>query len=87
MADTGIWTNDTVTVEVLDVQKAPNGQGLHQVKITKGTLKIGDTCLGQIDKQKRNAIIKNHTATHLLHQALKDVLGTHVNQAGSQVAP
>lgn len=87
VADTGIWTNDTVTVEVLDVQKAPNGQGLHQVKITKGTLKIGDTCLGQIDKQKRNAIIKNHTATHLLHQALKDVLGTHVNQAGSQVAP
>ena len=87
VADTGIWTNDTVTAEVLDVQKAPNGQGLHQVKITKGTLKIGDTCLGQIDKQKRNAIIKNHTATHLLHQALKDVLGTHVNQAGSQVAP
>ena len=87
VADSGFWTNDTMIAEVSDVQKAPNGQGLHQVKIVKGSIKVGDVCFGQIHEKNRNDITKNHTATHLLHQALKDVLGTHVNQAGSQVAP
>ncbi|WP_440895927.1 alanine--tRNA ligase [Amphibacillus sp. Q70] len=86
IADQGIITNETVVANVLDVQKAPKGQHLHRVKITHGQLKLGDFVNVEIDQQKRQLIEKNHTATHLLHQALKDVLGEHVNQAGSLVA-
>ena len=85
VADLGIWENGQMHAEVSDVKKAPNGQALHQMKIVSGSLKVGDVCHGQINEENRRAITKNHTATHLLHQALKDVLGTHVNQAGSQV--
>ncbi|MRX71366.1 alanine--tRNA ligase [Bacillus lacus] len=85
IADEGILSNDEVTVRVKDVQKAPNGQNLHNVYIESGTLKKGAVLTAQVDKENRGAVIKNHTATHLLHQALKDVLGSHVNQAGSLV--
>jgi alanyl-tRNA synthetase len=74
-------------VYVKDVQKAPNGQHLHHVVVEKGTLKKGETYTAHLNEEKRANIIKNHTATHLLHQALKDVLGVHVNQAGSLVTP
>ncbi|MFH4171161.1 hypothetical protein WAJ14_21110, partial [Acinetobacter baumannii] len=76
---------DGVKVLVKDVQKAPNGQNLHQVVVEEGTLKKDAAVKAIIDTKNRSSVVKNHTATHLLHQALKDVLGTHVNQAGSLV--
>ncbi|MGG1441151.1 alanine--tRNA ligase [Brevibacillus laterosporus] len=85
--DEGTLTADTVKARVLDVQKGPHGQNVHQVLIEAGTLHVGAQVAAEVDQQGRNATIKNHTATHLLHQALKDVLGTHVNQAGSLVSP
>ncbi|WP_110111437.1 alanine--tRNA ligase [Bacillus sp. CGMCC 1.16541] len=84
-ADRGTIQNGTTKTTVKDVQKAPNGQHLHTVEIVEGTLSKGETYTAQIHQEKRSHIVKNHTATHLLHQALKDVLGTHVNQAGSLV--
>jgi alanyl-tRNA synthetase len=85
IADEGVLLSDKVHVKVKDVQKAPNGQNLHNVVIVSGTLQHGDTVTATVSEENRGAIVKNHTATHLLHQALKDVLGTHVNQAGSLV--
>lgn len=57
------------------------------VTIESGELRVGDVIQAEVDREKRGDIIKNHTATHLPHKALKDVLGTHVNQAGSLVEP
>lgn len=87
IADKGYILADNVKVFVKDVQKAPNGQNLHHVFVEEGTIQKGMKVTAQIDTSIRADIIKNHTATHLLHQALKDVLGTHVNQAGSLVTP
>ena len=85
-ADIGTLSNLKGFAEVTDVQKAPNGQPLHSVKIVSNTLTVGEIVLAKVDPINRGRVTKNHTATHLLHQALKDVLGTHVNQAGSQVS-
>jgi alanyl-tRNA synthetase len=87
IADKGNIVSEDVKSEVSDVQKAPNGQNLHRVVIKSGTLKQDAEIISVVDNENRTQIIKNHTATHLLHQALKDVLGTHVNQAGSLVEP
>ncbi|TWT08292.1 alanine--tRNA ligase [Planococcus sp. CPCC 101016] len=86
IADRGILSNDLVQAAVLDVKKAPNGQNLHSVRVETGEL-TKSTVHAQVDASERRHTVKNHTATHLLHQALKDVLGTHVNQAGSYVGP
>ncbi|MDL4841452.1 alanine--tRNA ligase [Aquibacillus rhizosphaerae] len=86
IADAGWIYTDNATAQVIDVQKAPKGQNLHRVMVTEGTLRKGDSVRAVVDETSRSFIIKNHTATHLLHQALKDVLGDHVNQAGSLVA-
>ncbi|MCP1092551.1 alanine--tRNA ligase [Bacillaceae bacterium OS4b] len=85
IADIGTMASESVKVDVLDVQKAPNGQNLHRVTITAGTLTSDSHIVAAVNQENRIHITKNHTATHLLHQALKDVLGTHVNQAGSLV--
>ena len=85
IADKGTLKSDHVTIKVEDVQKAPNGQNLHKGTIETGAVRINDVLAAKVDSQNRSKIVKNHTATHLLHQALKDVLGTHVNQAGSLV--
>jgi len=85
IADEGTLTSDKAMIKVKDVQKAPNGQNLHNVIVESGTLQTGDTLTASVAEENRTGIVKNHTATHLLHQALKDVLGTHVNQAGSLV--
>jgi alanyl-tRNA synthetase len=87
IADEGTIVSDGLLVQVNDVQKAPNGQHLHRAVVKEGILKKGQQVRAAINEQNRGKIIKNHTATHLLHQALKDVLGDHVNQAGSFVGP
>ncbi len=87
IADHGVITGKNgEEIRVLDVFKAPNGQHVHTVEVVKGSFKIGDMVRAAVDENNRADIIKNHTATHLLHQALKDTLGEHVNQAGSLVA-
>lgn len=88
VADEGIIAdeNGNLVATVHDVQKAPNGQFLHKATV-EGTLEEGKKYFLQVNTQRRNRIIKNHTATHLLHKALKEVLGNHANQAGSLVAP
>ncbi|WP_430607761.1 alanine-tRNA ligase [Enterococcus sp. AZ170] len=78
--------NGTIVAHVENVLKAPNGQFLHTVQVT-GKLTEGATYELHVDEKMRNRILKNHTATHLLHRALKDILGDHANQAGSLVAP
>ncbi|WP_144549911.1 alanine--tRNA ligase [Peribacillus simplex] len=85
IADIGTMASESVKVDVHDVQKAPNGQNLHRVTVTAGTLTADSNIVATLNQENRIHITKNHTATHLLHQALKDVLGTHVNQAGSLV--
>ncbi|WP_025028609.1 alanine--tRNA ligase [Caldalkalibacillus mannanilyticus] len=85
IADRGRLVAGEAVFEVEDVQKAPNGQHVHIGKLVRGSLKQGDQVTAEVQTPARTAIIKNHTATHLLHQALKDVLGEHVNQAGSLV--
>lgn len=87
VADKGTISSGSATLIVEDVQKAPNGQPLHSVRVEKGTIRKGQAVLAQVDASSRADTIKNHTATHLLHQALKDLLGNHVNQAGSLVEP
>ncbi len=87
IADHGVMEGEGVSLFVKDVQKAPNGQNLHKVVVKSGTLKINQQVVAAVDADNRAKIIKNHTATHLLHRALKDVLGEHVNQAGSLVEP
>ncbi|MDF2606984.1 MAG: alaS [Bacillales bacterium] len=85
IADGGFISNEKFNAMVTDVQKAPNGQNIHSIKVINGSISVNDNVKCEIDKVKRNNVIKNHTATHILHQALKDILGTHVNQAGSLV--
>ena len=84
VADTGIISTDSAEAAVTDVQKT-NGIFVHKVTVNKGTLKAGDEVKAAVDLAVRNNIARNHTATHLLHKALKEVLGNHVNQAGSKV--
>lgn len=84
-ADSGYVANETTNANVLHVIKAPHQQHLHTVEITKGSLKVGDEVTLYVDTHKRSLIQNNHTATHLLQKALKNVLGEHVSQAGSYV--
>src|SRR5213076_1182161 len=60
---------------------------IHKVTVERGALKVGDTVTATVDAEKRDATRRNHTATHLVHAALREVLGTHVKQAGSVVGP
>ncbi|CAM2753061.1 alanine--tRNA ligase [Salinicoccus roseus] len=85
VADKGRISNEGTELQVESVYRAPNGQNVHVARIGSGTVKSGETFTLDVLKDSRDFITKNHTATHLLHQALKDVLGDHVNQAGSLV--
>lgn len=87
IADKGTIEANGMKLSVKDVKKAPNGQNLHHAVVEEGTVMKGLEVTARVDQDNRARIIKNHTATHLLHQALKDVLGGHVNQAGSLVEP
>ncbi|MFT8724358.1 MAG: alanine--tRNA ligase [Liquorilactobacillus nagelii] len=88
VADRGVIKDDqgTIVAEVTDVQHAPNGQNLHTVKVLVA-LKVDDSYQLEVDQIFHNKVRKNHTATHLLDQALRDVLGSHTHQAGSLVEP
>lgn len=87
VADTGVILKDgQVVAKVTDVQHAPNGQNLHTVEVS-GPLTQGAQYTLQVDAKRRQLIAQNHTATHLLDQALREVLGEHAHQAGSLVEP
>src|SRR5262249_42389746 len=77
----------TSIAPVLDTLSPAHGLIVHRVKIEKGVLKVGDTVTAEVDVEKRDATRRNHTATHLVHAALREVLGGHVKQAGSVVHP
>ncbi|MFD2210995.1 alanine--tRNA ligase [Virgibacillus halophilus] len=85
VADKGTIQTESGLAVVNQVFKSPKGIHIQQATITEGTVSCDEAASARIDKEMRQFITKNHTATHLLHQALKDVLGTHVNQAGSLV--
>ncbi|MEM9322937.1 MAG: alanine--tRNA ligase [Pseudomonadota bacterium] len=86
VGDTGTLQSDTVTFAVADTQK--NGKAhLHMGTLDSGALKVGDVVQAHVDALRRQAIILNHSATHLMHAALRDVLGEHVTQKGSLVDP
>ncbi|MFB9280149.1 alanine--tRNA ligase [Cohnella cellulosilytica] len=87
VSDRGVLFGSGVNAEVTGLSKAPHGQPVHQVVVTGGFLKVGETLTASVNAADRGDTIRNHTATHLLHRALKDVLGEHVNQAGSLVEP
>ena len=87
VADHGTITAEGMTYNVTDVQKNKGGKFMHYGKLTQGSLKVGDTVTATIDVDRRKAIMRAHTATHLLDKVLRTVLGDHVHQAGSLVEP
>ena len=87
VGDTGVLRGDGVVARVRDTQGAPEGTHVHLVDITEGVLNVGDVVQAEVEGSRRVDIMRNHSATHLLHAALRTTLGTHVQQAGSLVAP
>jgi len=87
VADTGTIETDKGRIAVTDVQKRADGLFAHYGKVESGTISVGDAVRLQIDRGRRGKVRANHSATHLLHAALRNVLGTHVAQKGSLVAP
>ena len=87
VADHGVITAKGITFTVTDVQKNKGGKFMHYGHLAEGVLAVGDTVEASIDTQRRKAICRAHTTTHLLDAALKKVLGDHVHQAGSLVEP
>ena len=87
MGDTGRLVAPSGVVEVTNTKKLPNGSTILIGHVTEGTINSGEQVVTEVNRQRKNDIARNHTATHLLHAALKEVLGAHVNQAGSYVGP
>jgi alanyl-tRNA synthetase len=87
VGDTGEMRREGVHVAVTDTQKKAGDLFAHFVKVEQGSVKVGDPLLLDVDHARRAAIRQNHSATHLLHEALRNVLGDHVAQKGSLVAP
>ncbi len=87
VGDTGRLTTAEAVATIADTYSPVAGLIIHKVSVERGTIKVGDTATASVDVEKRDATRRNHTATHLVHAALKEVLGSHVKQAGSVVAP
>ena len=87
VGDTGVLRGEGFLARVRDTQGAPEGTHVHLVDITEGVLRVGDAVRAEVDGSRRIDIMRNHSATHLLHAALRHTLGAHVQQAGSLVAP
>ncbi|MDU5948761.1 MAG: alanine--tRNA ligase, partial [Paenibacillus macerans] len=87
VSDQGIIRGESGSAKVEGLFKAPHGQHVHQVTVESGELRVGMSVTAAVDEEQRAQTVKNHTATHLLHKALKETLGEHVNQAGSLVEP
>jgi alanyl-tRNA synthetase len=88
IGDNGLITNGKENIiEITDCKKGSIGRHIHYGKVIKGNFSVDDMVISKVDRKKRMATQRNHTCTHLLHKALKTVLGEHVTQAGSYVAP
>ncbi|HEY0122311.1 MAG TPA: alanine--tRNA ligase [Rhizobium sp.] len=87
MGDTGVISSDNGKLAVSDTQKKGEGLFVHIATVSDGTIKTGDPVVLTVDHNRRSRLRANHSATHLLHEALREVLGTHVAQKGSLVAP
>ncbi|MEE4173466.1 MAG: alanine--tRNA ligase [Xanthomonadales bacterium] len=87
VGDTGVFTADGVRFAVADTQKLAGRFHGHAGRLEAGSLKPGDRVTAKIDGERRRSIVLHHSATHLLHKALQDLLGDHVEQRGSLVAP
>lgn len=87
VGDTGVISGDAVSIEVTDTQKKGEGLFVHQAVVRKGAVKVGDAVSLTVDHNRRSRIRANHSATHLIHEALRELLGTHVAQKGSLVTP
>lgn len=87
VGDVGVLTKDETLAKVFDTYSPVSGVIVHKIRVEKGVLNVGDVVAAEVDVEKRDATRRNHTATHLMHAALREVLGTHVKQAGSVVAP
>ncbi len=83
----GRASSEPLLARVADTYSPVQGLIIHKVRIEKGSIKVGDTVTAEVDVETRDATRRNHTATHLVHAALREVLGAHVKQAGSIVAP
>ncbi len=87
VGDTGMVESSTGTLRVLDTTLALDGLHAHRIEVVDGTVEVGQTVRASIDAGRRAAIRRNHTGTHILHWALRRVLGDHVKQQGSWVGP
>jgi alanyl-tRNA synthetase len=87
MGDTGVISGDGFSIDVSDTQKKADGLFVHLGKVSNGTVKVGAAVELKVDHARRSRLRANHSATHLIHEALREVLGTHVAQKGSLVAP
>jgi len=85
--DRGVIESDTAMLTVVDTRKSPDGKFLHICEVQSGELHVGDAVTLAVDSRRRLAIRRAHSATHLLHKALRDTLGVHVEQSGSLVEP
>lgn len=86
VGDRGWIEGDDFSAEVLDTRKSKSGVIIHRIRMSEGTARLGEVRV-KIDEHLRRATERNHSVTHLLHKSLKEVLGSHVNQAGSEVTP
>jgi alanyl-tRNA synthetase len=87
MGDTGVISSDHGKLVVGDTQKKGEGLFVHSSEVSEGKIQVGDAVVLTVDHNRRSRLRANHSATHLLHEALREVLGTHVAQKGSLVAP